>query len=128
MRAHKVHWRCQKVPAPGGGRPTHAHVRRASGSPSAIRFWSDPWQSRVSAVAYGADSGNKVRPAREVDQVQNLAEVLSLERRLVAQMHQLIEDLPEGNPYRLVLERHIGKLEQAIDQLEELYREDEGAG
>jgi hypothetical protein len=69
-----------------------------------------------------------VRPAREVDQVQNLAEVLSLERRLVAQMHQLIEELPEGNAYRVVLERHIGKLEQAIDQLEELYREDEGAG
>lgn len=60
--------------------------------------------------------------------MQNLAEVLSLERRLAAQMRQLIEELPEGNAYRVVLERHIGKLEQAIDQLEELYREDEGAG
>lgn len=79
----------------------------------------------MSAVAYGADSGNKVRPVDEVDQVQNLAEVLSLERRLVAQMQQLIQDLPEGNAYRLVLERHIGKLEQAIDQLETLYREEE---
>jgi hypothetical protein len=69
-----------------------------------------------------------VRPAREVDLVQDLAEVLSLERRLVAQMHQLIGDLPEGNAYRVVLERHIGKLEQAIDHLEALHRENEGAG
>jgi prefoldin subunit 5 len=60
--------------------------------------------------------------------VQNLAEVLSLERRLVAQMHQLIEELSEGNAYREVLERHIDKLEQAIDQLEALYREDDGDG
>ena len=60
--------------------------------------------------------------------MQNLAEVLSLERQLVGQMHQLIEELPEGNSYRVVLERHIGKLEQAIDQLEQLYAEDEGAG
>jgi hypothetical protein len=63
-----------------------------------------------------------------VDQVQNLAEVLSLERRLVAQMQQLIAELPEGNPYRVVLERHVGKLEEAIAQLEELYAEDEGGG
>ena len=126
------HTKCRgavrKCRAPGGGRATHAHVRRTRGSPSTLRFWSDLWQSRASAVAYGTDSGNKVRPLREVDQVQNLAEVLSLERRLVAQMHQLIDELPEGNAYRVVLERHIGKLEQAIDQLEELYREDEGAG
>ncbi|MBO0704054.1 MAG: hypothetical protein J2P39_01920 [Candidatus Dormibacteraeota bacterium] len=60
--------------------------------------------------------------------MQDLAEVLSLERRLVAQMQQLIGELPEGNAYRLVLERHIGKLEQAIDQLEALHREDEEAG
>ena len=73
-------------------------------------------------------AAKKVWGAREVDLVQDLQEVLSLERRLVAQMHQLIGVLPEGNPYRVVLERHIGRIEQSISQLESLHRENEGAG
>ena len=45
---------------------------------------------------------------------------LRLEQQLLAQMRRLIRDLPEGDPYRAVLERHLGKLEDAVGRLEAL--------
>ena len=47
-------------------------------------------------------------------------EGLRLEQQLLARMRQLIRDLPEGDPYRAVLERHLGKLEDAVSRLEAL--------
>jgi hypothetical protein len=45
---------------------------------------------------------------------------LRLEQQLLAQMRRLIRDLPEGDPYRAVLQRHLGKLEDTVSQLEAL--------
>ncbi|MBO0688806.1 MAG: hypothetical protein J2P40_04425 [Candidatus Dormibacteraeota bacterium] len=47
-------------------------------------------------------------------------EGLRLEQQLLVQMRQLIRDLPEGDPYRAVLERHLGNLEEAVSRLDAL--------
>jgi hypothetical protein len=50
-------------------------------------------------------------------------EGLRLEQQLLAQMRQLIQDLPPSDPYRAVLENHLGKLEDAVNKLEALLEE-----
>jgi hypothetical protein len=62
----------------------------------------------------------RVRPNPRVVNVYSSDEGLRLEQQLLAQMRQLIRDLPEGDPYRAVLERHLGKLEDAVSRLEAL--------
>ena len=53
-------------------------------------------------------------------------EGLRLEQQLLAQMRQLIHDLSPGDPYRAVLERHLGKLEDAVSRLQALEEESQG--
>ena len=61
--------------------------------------------------------------------MRHLDDALRLERDLLAEVRQLIAQLPQDNVYRMLLERHEEKLEEAIERIEQLggRREDEGA-
>jgi bacterioferritin (cytochrome b1) len=61
--------------------------------------------------------------------VRHLDDALRLERDLLAEVRELITQLPQDNAYRLLLERHKEQLEEAIERIEKLggRRQDEGA-
>jgi uncharacterized protein YdcH (DUF465 family) len=61
--------------------------------------------------------------------VRHLDDALRLERDLLAEVRELIAQLPQDNAYRMLLERHEEKLEEAIERIEQLggRREDQGA-
>jgi hypothetical protein len=54
--------------------------------------------------------------------VRHLDDALRLEQDLLAQVRDLIGQLPEESAYRLLLERHEEKLEEAIERIEQLGR------
>jgi hypothetical protein len=47
-------------------------------------------------------------------------EALELEREALHQVRVLRGQLAEGDPYRAILERHLGELEEAVRRLEVL--------
>ena len=61
--------------------------------------------------------------------MRHLDDALRLERDLLAEVRELITQLPQDNAYRLLLERHKEQLEEAIERIEKLggRRQDEGA-
>jgi len=54
---------------------------------------------------------------------RHLERALRLEQEVLAQMRALIAQLPDGDPYRDVLERHRGTLEETVGQIEALIDE-----
>ena len=54
------------------------------------------------------------------DGVEHLDRALRLEQDVLAQMRALLAELPEDDPFRSVLERHRGSLEEAVSQIETL--------
>ncbi|HYZ01606.1 MAG TPA: hypothetical protein VFA92_08930 [Candidatus Binatia bacterium] len=56
----------------------------------------------------------------EDDGVEHLDRALRLEQEVLAQMRALLAELPEDDPFRAVLERHRGSLEEAVSQIETL--------
>ena len=54
--------------------------------------------------------------------MRHLDDALRLERDLLSEVRGLIAQLPQDNAYRILLERHEEKLEQAIERIEELGR------
>jgi hypothetical protein len=58
--------------------------------------------------------------SNEDDGVEQLDRALRLEREVLAQMRALLAELPEDDPFRGVLERHRGSLEEAVSQIETL--------
>jgi hypothetical protein len=49
-----------------------------------------------------------------------LDEALELERQALQRVYELRGKLTEDDPYRAILERHVGRLESAVNQLEAL--------
>ncbi|MDR0358923.1 MAG: hypothetical protein LBJ87_05595 [bacterium] len=58
----------------------------------------------------------------------NLDRALRLEQAVLAEMRALLDDLPDGDPYRGVLERHQGNLEEAVGRIETIMEEAPGRG
>jgi hypothetical protein len=54
------------------------------------------------------------------DEDARLDEALELEREALRRMHELRDKLTEDDPYRAILERHVGRLESAVNQLDTL--------
>lgn len=52
--------------------------------------------------------------------MRHLDDALRLERDLLAEVRELIAQLPQDNAYRMLLERHEEKLEEAIERIEQL--------
>jgi hypothetical protein len=52
--------------------------------------------------------------------VRHLDDALRLEQDLLDDVRQVIAELPAGNAYRLLLERHEETLEAAIEQIQQL--------
>jgi hypothetical protein len=60
------------------------------------------------------------RSLRRREDVRQLEDALRLEQDLLVQVRQLIAQLPEQNAYRILLERHEQRLEDAIGRIERL--------
>ena len=58
----------------------------------------------------------------------NLDRALRLERAVMAEMRALLDELPDADPYRGVLERHRGNLEEAVSRIETIMEEAPGRG
>jgi hypothetical protein len=56
----------------------------------------------------------------QVDEQLRLTEALCLEQEALRQVHALIGKLEEEDPYRKILESHVGRLEHAVRHLEAL--------
>ena len=55
-------------------------------------------------------------------------ELLRMEQGLVERLRSLTASLPEGEPYRSLLDRHLRELERIVGQLENLERDLENLG
>ena len=53
------------------------------------------------------------------------SEVISLEEQLLGQMQRLVSELPPFDPYRAVIERHLPKVQDAVNQLQALFDDSE---
>lgn len=54
------------------------------------------------------------------DGAEHLGRALRIEQEVLAQMRALLAELPEDSPFRGVLERHRGSLEESVSQIEAL--------